>query len=392
MKKPFNQKGVVAFFVLIGIVIVGLLVVGFWILRAEVPIDTQKITQRLDSRSKEVIEVEWVENVMVQPVPEHASKIRLSLPVEVDELLLETNNTFQGFGTHINDRTEGVEVASFTIKDSTKIRSMADGKVTGVYPGDNYLGCQVQIDYGGGLHGRHHYLKECLVKVGQIIRKGGNLGEGNSFQGAAGFEFLLADENRSDGTKSEFLPTGRAVSMYDYLEKSDLEVFINIYMEKYIEPYIAKGQNAGSSVFLWEPFLTNPILVHTGNPGKLTGEWIATNKWVRDGKPDIISFLDVDHIYWTGRYMRGHDFMDWQNLIAGEWEADYQKGQVKISGELGDFFGIFEIDESEELAKLKFEYQKDSYPNKFSSKARTFVEHQPTTVYEQGEEMNVIQY
>ena len=35
---------------------------------------------------------------------------------------------------------------------------------------------------------------------------------------------------------------------------------------------------------------------------------------------------------------------------------------------------IFEIDESEPQAKLKIEYQKDSYPSAFSENARTYTE------------------
>jgi hypothetical protein len=38
------------------------------------------------------------------------------------------------------------------------------------------------------------------------------------------------------------------------------------------------------------------------------------------------------------------------------------------------YFGIFEIDEGEDRAKLKIEYQKGSYPTGFSSKAITYIE------------------
>jgi hypothetical protein len=205
-------------------------------------------------------------------------------------------------------------------------------------------------------------------------------------------EFLLADANRNDGPEGEY-GDGQAVSMFDYLEGEDQEAFIDLYTEKFLEPYIKKGQNARKAVFLWEPFLTNRLLIHNGNEGKLVGEWISTQKWVEnDKKPEIITFIEADHMYWKGTHMRAHDLYNYEDILSGSWEADYGKGRVKISGEEGTFYGIFEIDETGELAKLKFEYQKGSYPQGFSSWALTFVERAPIGMLNQGEEMGVFDF
>jgi len=338
-------------------------------------------------------EVIWQEDQLVQPVPAHGSKIRLSLPVEIDEILLEKDIVFQAFGAHVNDKADGVETATISIKPGTKIRSLADGTIRSVYQGDSYLGCQIAISYGDGLYGHHHNIKECIVEVGQEVKMGDIIGEGNSWGDAPpSIEFLLEDANRKDGPEGEYME-GQAVSMYDYLNKEDQEAFIQLYIEKFIVPYIKKGQSAGNSVTLWEPFLTNKLLIHQSNDGRLVGEWLSTEKWVSgDGKPDVVTFMEADHSLWKGTYMRGHDIFNYEDIISGSWEADYEKGQVLITGEEKTFYGIFEIDETGELAELKFEYQEGSYPAGFSEKVVTFVERKPIGMLNQGTEMGVFDF
>jgi len=248
------------------------------------------------------------------------------------------------------------------------------------------MGYQVEIDYDDGLSGRHHFLRTCLVKKGEEIKRGQSIGEGNYIGDMPPtVEFLLKDRNRTDGARSEF-GEGAAVSMFDYLTKEDQEKFIALYEEKILQPYIAQNKNAGG-VTLWEPFLTNKVLIHKGNRGKLTGEWLLTEKWGKDDRPDIISFLDVDHKYYTGTYMRAINAYDYNAVLLGHWEVDYDKGQVKITGEQGIFHCIFEIDESEDLATLKFEYQRESYPTTFSPRANLYVERKPVNMYHQAREM-----
>jgi hypothetical protein len=210
-------------------------------------------------------------------------------------------------------------------------------------------------------------------------------GEGNSIGDAPpGMEFLLADANRNDGPEGEY-GDGQAVSMFDYLEKEDQDAFI--------EPYIKNGQSAGNAVFLWEPFLTNRLLIHEGNEGRLPGEWISTQKWETcDQKPEVITFIEADHMYWKGMHMRAHDLYNYEDIISGTWEADYEKGQAKISGGEGTFYAIFEIGETGKLAKLKFEYQTGSYPSGFSSGAFTFVERGSIGMLKQGQEIGVFDF
>jgi murein DD-endopeptidase MepM/ murein hydrolase activator NlpD len=335
------------------------------------------------------VPIEWVDDVFVQPLPEHASPVRLRLPVELDEIVLTGESGFQGFGAHINDRIEGVEVVSFRLKPGTKIKNMADGSVVEAVYEDSYRGCQIQIDYGNNLQGRHHFLKECLVEKGQEVKAGDILGEGNTIgDSEPSFEFLLADGNRNDGVRSEF-HHGQAVSMFDYLNERDQNDFIGFYKQKIITPYIAKGENT-QGVFLWEPYLTNPMLLHEEHPGQLAGEWLSTQKWEAGGYPDILAFLDVENQYWTGRYMRAIDVYNANYVMRGNWKVTGNK--VLIEGVYGTYYGIFEVDESGELAKLKFEYSEQGYPQSFSDNAVVYVERKPICMYDQGIELGAFNY
>lgn len=388
----FLKKVPVYIYILVSIVIC--IIISFLIillLRSSASPDTNESrAETTTSQSKQIEEVIWQENALIQEVPSHASKVRLSLPVPLDSILLGPQYHFQGFGAHLGDRSEGVEVVAFTLKPGTQIHNLADGTVMQVIQGDDYMGCQVQINYDDGLSGRHHFLKECLVEKGEEIKEGHLLGEGNSIGDSyPSVELLLRDENRTDGARSEF-GQGSAVSMFDYLKKEDQEAFIARFEEEILKPYIENGQNAGE-VTLWEPFLTNKVLIHEGNKGKLTGEWLLTEQWGQDRVPDIISFLDVDHMYWKGTHMRAIDAYDYNAIMSGPWEVDYVKAQVKITGDQGTFYGIFEIDESDELATLKFEYQQGPYPTSFSQNAIEYVERKPVNMYDQAREMGVLE-
>lgn len=67
---------------------------------------------------------------------------------------------------------------------------------------------------------------------------------------------------------------------------------------------------------------------------------------------------------------------------------DYEKGQLKIMNTNGPvYFGIFEIDESGDRAELRIEYQENSYPTGFSSKALTYIQREVKRV---GGEMRLI--
>ncbi|MFC1721414.1 peptidoglycan DD-metalloendopeptidase family protein [Patescibacteria group bacterium] len=340
---------------------------------------------------KESVEVPWHENVLVQPLPPHASSVRLDLPVPLESIVLGPTDHFQGFGAHVGDRSEGVEVVALTIKPGTVISSLAAGEVVEVTAGNDYMGCQVEIDFGDGLSGRHHFLKECLVSEGENIVASQPLGEGNAIGSSyPTVEFLLKDANRSDGAASEF-GAGSAVSMFDYLNEADQQTFIDRFQEEIIEPYIAQGQGAGG-VTLWEPWLTNKVLLHEDNEGKLTGEWLLTEPWGKDDKPDVMSFLDVSNKYWTGTHMRAINAYDFNAVFSGEWEVDYDNQQVKITGDQGIIYGIFAIDESGELATLKFEYQTEGYPEAFSDQVIEYVERGPVNMYTQAREMGVLSF
>jgi len=188
---------------------------------------SEKTPQSFDNiQAPAITQPVWQENSLVQSLPSHASKTRLSFPVPFDGILLGSEYHFQCFGAHVGDRSEGVEVVALTIQPGTIIKNLADGTVVNVIKGSSYMGCQVQIDYEDGLSGRHHFLKDCLVEKGQKIKAGHPLGEGNAIGNfPPTVEFLLKDENRNDGARSEFGP-GSAVSMFDYLKPADQQEFI----------------------------------------------------------------------------------------------------------------------------------------------------------------------
>jgi len=145
------------------------------------------------------------------------------------------------------------------------------------------------------------------------------------------------------------------------------------------EPYQKYGTTRGTTwVFEpYQPFLTNKQLLHPGNEGRLTGEWyLLSSKWAPEFPFDIMTFIEADNPYFKGNVALADDTGNEGRIkIKGTFKVDYEKGRLRIVNEDGvKYFGIFEIDESEERARLKLEVNTNSYPIEFSSEAAIYIE------------------
>lgn len=315
---------------------------------------------------------QWVFDSMVQPVPEGASKTRLtSFPAPLDKLFITGP-----YGAHRGGHIEGLDHEWIEVQEGAPVGSWADGEVTKVFlnnptePDD----WRIYIDYGDGLSGEHMDVKTPLVKIGDKVKAGQPVAYGISVVWLPGFhsgEFNLVDIHRMDGVRYR---DGVNVSPFDYLRKDVQEQLIADYTKKFIEPYLAKGE-----LFMgfapWEPYLTNPMLFHTMYKGTLAGEWfLKSKKWAPDETSDAIIFLANNTRYYDKQRMTSSED-EGGGWLNGTWEADYGKKQfVMHTEEKGVYYGIFELNESGSRATLKIEYQTGSYPTVFSEKANVYIE------------------
>jgi hypothetical protein len=193
----------------------------------------------------------------------------------------------------------------------------------------------------------------------------------------------LIDYGRTDGVIYDHRRGGVYVSPYDYLKDSEKRKLVDAYKKYVLEPYERTGNTHGIfNMFQpYQPYLTNRLLLHEGREGKLSGAWYYTGKWSPDYPNDILTFIEAEQPYYQTNIVLGRDDTDEggarsdHKIRRGKLEVDYEKGKLKITKEDGTvYYGIFEIDESEERAKLKIEYQEGDYPEAFSSNALTYIE------------------
>ncbi len=154
------------------------------------------------------------------------------------------------------------------------------------------------------------------------------------------------------------------------------------YQEHVIGPYQENGTR--ESIFSmfepYQPYLTNNIFLHSGSDGRLMGVWyLSSSNWDQNYPNDTLTFIEADNPYHKGNVVLASNdkdegrLFDWS--LRGAFGVDYEEGRVELVHYDGTtYLGIFEIDESEDRAKLKIEYRKGSYPAGFSSKAVTYIE------------------
>lgn len=320
--------------------------------------------------------VPWIEGAITQPVPEHGSSVRLGLPVPVEQILFTETSGIGGFGIHAGGHKEGLDHVWMSVTEDAIIGSWGDGVVTNVIPsGDIELGeHMITVYYGDGLYGHHGEILNPLVAVDDEVNEGDPIGIGMQFTpGIQSAEFGLYDQNRRDGLGDD---SGSNVSPFDYLRDDVKQQLVERYTRDVL-PHLAQGFSWAAQN-PWEPYLTNPILIHDNHEGTLAGEWLLNEQWADGGHPDILTFLDVDHQYYRGRRVAAMDDTGAIRRWWGTWDADYELNRVMIHSE-GPivYYGIFELDESGERAILKLEYREGTYPTAFSENAATYIERAP---------------
>ena len=328
---------------------------------------------------------EWVKDAVTQPLPEGASSVRLIWPAQLDDTLLDQ---IGAYGAHPAGHAEGLDHEWIWIKDSNPILSWADGQVVYVNTIENRIQDDtpnIVIYYGDGLWGEHMHVQSSLVKPGDKVKAGDPIGYGEKYAHAPGYqfaEFNVADQHRRDGVVYwyKFVKGATLVSPFDYLRDDVKNELVERFTREVIERHLKNSKEvSGITPTPWEPYLTNPILFHRNYAGRLEGEWFLRSKpWGFDGVPDIILFFPPHTGYYQKqRFVEVDEYpeLDQVNLLlSGDWNADYQQNTFIITTHDAIYYGIFEIDESEPQAKLKIEYQKDSYPSAFSENARTYTE------------------
>ena len=310
-------------------------------------------------------------------LPVTASPVRLSLPTDVDNFLFSQDGGIGGYGLHAGGHIEGLDHVWIELKPGTPLKSWADGVVTDISyngpPGEGEY--HIKIDYGDNLIGIHMEVGESYFEVGDRVARGQEIGMGMSFVPTqSSGEMALIDLGRNDGVRVH--GGGVYVSPFDYLQEPDKTDIINAYKTQVIEPYV----NTGVKIWGFEPYqpyLTNSVFLHDDNEGRLPGVWYLTSsEWEIAYPNDQLTFIEADNPYFTGNVVLARDpgylfSAEWH--IKGTFEVDYATGRLIISRDYyPDLYGIFEIDESGDLAVLTIEYQEDYYPQAFSENALTY--------------------
>ena len=312
-------------------------------------------------------------------LPKTASDLQLSLPADLSDIFYDDNIGVCGFGVHAGGHIEGLDHVWIVLKAGIPAKSWADGTVEKIgWIGDPKNGEYfVTIDYGHNLIGTHMEVIKPYVKEGDKVKRGQPIGMGMGAEsGVASAEFALVDEGRHTGVEAN---KGVYVSPYDYLEDGEKKRLVEAYKKNVLDRYKATGENPSGMFSPYQPYLSNEGMLHIGNKGKLTGEWLYSGKWEIGYPNDILTFIEADNPYYKGNIVLAMDdesyggsMNPWE--LRGTYEVDYTKGQVKIdNGPFEVYYGIFEIDKNAKNPTLIIEYQKGTYPISFSEKALEYI-------------------
>lgn len=336
--------------------------------------------------------VPWSDNAWTQPVPSWGSPVRLGLPVPLQNIVLGTSGGFGAFGAHEGGHVEGLNHVWIPITPGTVVRSWAAGKVTKIEDmGDRGLGNGVHeyfvtIDYGQGLVGKHLDVSQPLVKLGDTVKEGDPVGN------APSAEFMLIDDNRTDGERTGGTPTtgGSYVSPFDYLREDVKASLIARHIAEQVEPYFKAGKVAGNHR-PWEPFLTNKMLNHPDHLGTIVGEWLLTNKGWSSIDPlyyEVMTIHDVTNAYGSFQRMELEDH-DWsvpgnKRGADATWQRGTEPGTVIVSIQgSAPWYGRYIVDDTGSRAKLTIEWQHAAYPTAITANAAVYSAR--TTAYLQAD-------
>jgi murein DD-endopeptidase MepM/ murein hydrolase activator NlpD len=312
---------------------------------------------------------------MTNILPPEASELRLSMPVPIDSLYGSKEAGIGGVGLHAGGHIEGLDHAWIESTSNAPIVSWADGVITSIWEveGGEFL---IGINYGYNLTGVHMEIDTSLVEVGDNVTRGDPIGYGLSwFEDIWSAEFRLSDAGRRDGIDAG---DKACVSPFDYLIEEERIELARAYIENIIEPWVETGELNGMFEPA-QPYLTNPQMIHHGNEGRLQGEWfLISGNWTAGEPNDMITIIEADTPYFTGTMIHGSDDFTDNDLgwnFDSECIVNYTSGQISwVNWDDEKIFGIFEVDESEERAKLRLQYQRDSYPVAFTDEADIYIE------------------
>ena len=323
---------------------------------------------------------QWVRDAIIQPLPPGASTVRLTLPGPIDEMPFEQ---IGAFGAHPPGHAEGLDHEWLWVKDSAPIKSWADGYVVYVNPVEGRIQDDtpaIIIYYGDGLWGEHMHVQRSLVKPGDTVKAGDPVGYGELYPEMQGYhfaEFNVADQHRQEGVGHwyTFVKGATFVSPFDYLRNDVQRQFVEKWQREVIDSHLLNGDTGKIVPTQWEPYLTNPMLFHREYPDALVGEWFLRSKpWATDDAPDILLFFTNNTKYYHKQKVVGVEDDTFKTIMFGDWDVDYDSGRFTITTHSPVYYGIFEIDESGELAQLTIEYQEGSYPDSFSENALIYTE------------------
>lgn len=210
-----------------------------------------------------------------------------------------------------------------------------------------------------------------IVDVGDSVSRGDPVGYGmRYFPGQQSAEFGLVDRDRTDGI---WVGDGAAVSPYDYLVEEEKLALVAAHEAHTVEKY-GRDPRITWLFDASQPYLTNPLLIHTGNDGRLTGEWyLYSSPWEPGWPNDMLSFIEAENPWYTGNVILSADYSDMYAegyQLKGTFDVDYERGRIKIFNDDGKrYYGIFEIDESGDRARLRIKYQRYRYPEEFTEDA-----------------------
>jgi len=312
-------------------------------------------------------------------LPPEASPVRLSLPTSIEDIFFDWQAGPGAYGLHAGGHIEGLDHVWIEIRAGVPVGSWANGTVTDIrLSGDvEHREYHITIDYGRNLTGTHMEIATPLVEVGDYVERGQAVGYGMAFfEGMESAEFGLVDRGRRDGIWSH---NGVNVSPYDYLREEEKQALVEAYKAHTVEKY-GKDPRITWLFDASQPYLTNPLLIHTVNEGRLTGEWyLVSHPWEPGWPNDMLILIEADNPWYTGNRVLSNDDTDEDSQprnIDGTFEADYERGRILIYNHKygGILFGIFEIDETGERALLKIEFHEYRYPEEFTEDALVYIE------------------
>jgi hypothetical protein len=332
---------------------------------------------------------------MTSILPPGSSPVRLSLPVPIDSFYGSEWAGVGGIGVHAGGHIEGLDHVWIESTTTEPVRNWADGEVTQIqYSGDIDHGeYHITIEYGFNLTGIHMEIETPLVEVGDIVLRGDPVGYGMVwFDGLQSAEQTLIDSGRTDGVRAG---NGVYVSPFDYLMEPERIALADAYIRNVVEPFMARGEVNGQFDPA-QPYFTNNLLIHYGHEGKLQGEWyLISENWASGYPNDMITIIEPHNSYTDQPKIMGLDDhseggrADWS--IGSDLHIDYENGKLWFSDRNGKkVYGIFEVDESNERATLKIQYQTGSYPSGFTEDALVYIERTYVSRREDAIELGVL--